>query len=393
LQAWIYEVGRNLKRLILLSVILALKTIIANILQLVMLKIKSLYQELESCNDDLKRVELLAELSTEFINSDLNRCTEVVQQMGDLAKKLGDPKALGYYYSGLGRIHFKLSQFQDAIRAYNIAIDYAKAANAPMLESNCCHSLGMVYWIEGAFDKSLELSLKALSFFKSIEQPSGNEAMCYNNVGNIYERMGDYDKAEEAYQQGYDIAKASNEPRLLNNLMGNLGVIKLRKKQYKDALDYLEPVYKGFKEMKHVSGELLTLSSVGQAYVGLGQYAKGMKFYLEALKLLKTNDFKAVEADVYRGLGDIYMGMDGYDEAMKHYEKGMEIVKSIDYYSGICTFYADFAKVRQAQGNINAALEAVNTGLELAKGRKLPKETLLLEETKARLLSEQTRVA
>lgn len=358
-----------------------------------MLRIKSLYEQLETCTDDMKRVELLAELSTEFINGDLNRCTEVVEQMGDLAKKIGNPKALGYYYSGLGRIHYKQSHFQDAITAFNIAIDYAIAAKDAMLESNCYHSLGMVYWKEADFEQSLRVSLKALDFFKNREDPSGNEAMCYNNVGNIYERMGEYDKAEEAYLQGYEIAIATNEPRLLNNVMGNLGVIKLRKKQYLEALKYLEPVYEGFKKMKHTTGEILTLSNVGQAYVGLGQYAKGMKFYLEALKLLKTNDYKSVEADVYRGLGDIYLGMDGYEEAMKHYEKGMEIVKAIDYYSGICAFYTDFAKIYQAQGNMNAALEAIDKGLSLAKTRKLPVETQLLEETKATLLNEKARVA
>lgn len=352
-------------------------------------RVKKIYQQLEICTSNSEKLELLADLSTHFLNTDLKRCAEVVEQIGNLAKETDNNKAFGYYYSGMGRIAFKQSKFAEAHDAFKTAIDYARAAGDTMLESNCLHSLGMVYWKEGKFDDSLAVSLKALEYFNNLNDTTGNKALCYNNVGNIYERMGEYDKAEEYYQQGMAILETIGEERMICNVKGNLGVIKMRKQEYAAALKYLLPVHAGFKKLKHDTGEVLTLAHLGHTYTGLRQYAKAMEYFLLVLKRAKNHDHKFAEAEAYRGLGNIYLTMEhiGAEEALKQYEKGMEIVKSIDYQAGICEFYIDFAKAYELTNQIALALDAANHGLAIANDKKLPSEKKRLETLKAQLLS------
>lgn len=358
-----------------------------------MLKIKEVYQQLEDCTDDIERIELLAILSSEFLNTDINRCQEVVDQLGELAKKLNNPKAFGYYYSSLGRIYFRQTKYREAEQSFNWAIGYAQEAKAPMLESNCYHSLGMVFWNEGQYEQSLEVSKKALVFFEATNDQSGNKAMCYNNIGNIYERLGEYDKAEDAYMQGMKILKGIGDKRLIYNVQGNLGVIKLRKQEYKKALVHLEPVLEGFKSIKHGIGEALTLVQLGHAYMGLGQYAKAMGYYTKVLKKVKDSEFKSVEAEVYVGLGNLYLNLEGYDDAVKHYEKAMEVLKSINNFSGICELYIDFANVHQAMGDHNKALEMVEIGLKIAEEKALKLELKKLKAKRDELEELKSMVA
>lgn len=358
-----------------------------------MQKIKEIYQQLEQCTDSAERIELLANLSAEFLNVDVNRCAEVVAQLGKLAAETNNPKAFAYYYSGLGRIHFKQSKFRDAEKAFNQAIDYAQEAQAAMLESNCYHSLGMVYWKEGNFEQSLIVSQKSLAFFENQKNQSSNEAMCYNNIGNIYERMSQYDKAEEAYQKGMDILKIIGDERMIYNVQGNLGIIKLRKKEYKKALVFLKHVLDGFKSIGHNSGEILTLVQIGHAHMGLNEYAKAMNHYTRALRGLKQNDNKLAEAEVYRGLGNVFVALGGFEDATKHFEKALELLKTVDYPSGICELYEDYANLYTAMDDVGKAIEMLDAGIAISKNRNMDTETQKLEAKKQHLRGTKSNVA
>ncbi len=358
-----------------------------------MQKIKELYQQLEQSTNDTERIELLANLSAAFLNTDVKRCAEVVEQLGELAKKLNNPKAFAYYYSGLGRISFAQSKFRGAEKAFNKAIIYAQEAESATLVSNCYHSLGMVYWKEGNFEQSLAVSLKSLEFFKNQDDHTGNEAMCYNNIGNIYERMGKYDQAEEAYLKGRDILKGNDDVRMLYNVQGNLGIIKLRKKEYKKALVFLNHVLEGFKTIGHNSGEILTLVQIGHAHMGLNEYATAMTYYTRALKELKKSDHKLAEAEAYRGLGNVFVALGGYDDALKHFNKGLELLQAVDYPSGICEFYEDYANLYAVMNDVSKAIEMLDAGLTISKKRKLDMETQKLKAKKALLLNTKSKVA
>lgn len=357
-----------------------------------MQRIKEIYEELEQCTDNAVRLDLLAELSTHFVNTDLTRCAEVVEQIGALAKHTNDHRAFAFYHSGLGRLYYRNSQFGLALVEFEKAVESAKMVGDSRLESNCYHSLGMVYWHMGMFEKSLEVSMLSLNFF-SDEDKTGNKAMCYNSIGNIHERLGEYDKAEAAYLKGLDILNSLGEERMLYNVMGNLGLIKIRKKEFKSAIEYLKPVHEGFMKLKHLNGEQLTLVQLGNAYVGLGQYAKGMNFYTKALKSFKQSENKIAEAEALVGLGNVYLHLEGYEDALKHFDKAMEIVLGINYHAAICDLYIDYANVYQAMKDITKAIEAVDKGLGLAQSKNLMLETQKLLSKKNELQKLSAQVA
>lgn len=343
-----------------------------------MLRTKAIYEELEQCTDDHKRLVLLFDLATAFLNFDEKRSLETAEAINELAAKLDSNIGRAYYHSAKGRVLYKKSLFGESAKEFNKALDKAMLTDNLTFQAVCLDTLSVVYSQQQETEKAIEASYRALEVFQQQPNTLRYQAISYNNIGNAYKRMLDYAKAEEAYLQGLVIAREDNDERTQANVLNNLAAINIEQENFKQSLGYAKQALAIFKNVSHKHGEVHSTVFLGHTYVGLGEYAKGMDCYLAAQKLLKQVDHKPIEIHIYKGMADVYVGLQAYDEAIKHYQKAAKLAKTIEDFNELSDMYYHLGNAYQAMGNLKEAIRAIDSGIEasnldLGKDSKLPK--------------------
>lgn len=352
-----------------------------------MIKIKAIYEELEQCTNDLKRLDLLFDLATGLLNFDEKRSLEVADEISTLAEKLNNNKGRSYYHSAKARVFFKKSQYAQAAMEFNKALTMAMLTDDLVLQAICQDSLGVSYCQQNKCDEALLASNKALETLQQITHINtlGYQITAYNNIGNVYKRLNDTEKAEATYLQGLKLAEEANDVRIKCNLLNNLCAISLVSHRYAQGLVYAQKALAGFKSLNHKHGEVHAQVFMGYCLAGMGEYAKAMDCYIIGLKMLKQVDHKPIEAYTYKGMADVYMHMGALPEALKNLKKGMEIVAAIKDYQEITEFYVAIVKTYIAMGNHQEALKTAQAGINLAEEHNITNELVQLKALQTQL--------
>jgi len=145
-----------------------------------MISTKAIYEELEQCTDDHRRLDLLFNLATDFLNFDEKRCLQVAEDINVLAEKLDSNLGRSYYHSSLGRVFFKKSQFAEASAAFNKALEMAMLTDDLKIQGICLDTLGVVYTQQNKCAKAIEVSTRALHIFEQLPNTTRLQVVCYN---------------------------------------------------------------------------------------------------------------------------------------------------------------------------------------------------------------------
>jgi tetratricopeptide (TPR) repeat protein len=105
-------------------------------------------------------------------------------------------------WNEMGNLHMRLGSFEDAISAYGRAIELSPKFG--LAYSN----LGHAYYSKGKFDNAISL------FQKSIELSVSNQeqSITWKRLGDVYQKLGDYEKALAAYKMGDELDAATHAP-------------------------------------------------------------------------------------------------------------------------------------------------------------------------------------
>ncbi|MEO9966609.1 MAG: tetratricopeptide repeat protein [Reichenbachiella sp.] len=177
-------------------------------------------------------------------------------------------------------------------------------------------------------EKAIEL-LKTVIEMAKIEQDSQLLAWMYNNIGTEYRKLGDFDSALTYLVLDLPYVEALKDTvgvALVNN---NIAVALNSKKQFAEALEYLEVARKQLKlkESKKRLAEVYT--NFASNYAELG-YLEKDKIYLDsALVLAIEINAKEIEQEVYLGLSDYFHRIGDYKNALDYYEKNVTLKDSI----------------------------------------------------------------
>ena len=154
------------------------------------------------------------------------------------------------------------------------------------------NNIGFVYNLLGDYDKALEYYSKALAIREKVlgrEHPS--TATSYNNIGSVYDSIGDYDKALEYYSKALAICEkvlGTEHPNTATSY-NNIGFVYNHLGDYDKALEYYS---KALLVREKLYGEVhketaKSYKNIGNVYEKQGNYIKALEFYSKALTIRK----------------------------------------------------------------------------------------------------------
>jgi CHAT domain-containing protein len=223
-----------------------------------------------------------------------------------------------------------------------------------------------VYQRQGDYDKALEVINEILSIYQNFDYAYG-VAMCFNSLAQVYLLQGDY---ETALKHGYEALKWSNETQddyIISSSYTTLGVVLHFMGNYPLSLDY----YNQAKTISEASGDLshpkVHLSNLANLYSALGFYEKASSYYLEVLQIAQTENDTYLEASVLGNIAMLYVRLKNYELALEYNLKTIKIAEEINLQAVLANALMANAEIRVLQKDYASAETDFIKSLEISQ--------------------------
>ncbi|MCE2699424.1 MAG: CHAT domain-containing protein [Anabaena sp. 49633_E8] len=208
----------------------------------------------------------------------------------------------------------------------------AKTDNAERLFNE-----GMKLYQQGTAD-SLRQAIKkweeALPLYRMVNDRRG-EATTLNNIGFVYDALGEKQKALDFYNQALPIRRAVNDRRGEATTLNNIGFVYDDLGEKQKALDYYNQALPILKAVNDRRGEATTLNNIGRVYNALGEKQKALDYYNQALPILKAVGDRGGEATTLNNIGGVYSDLGEKQKALDYYNQALPILKAVGDRGGL----------------------------------------------------------
>lgn len=265
---------------------------------------------------------------------------------------------------------------QAALGYFHKALASAEAQHGPRSEesSKVMNNLGVVYNELGEFSKALDYLQRALDIRLAVlGEENSLTATTYQNLGNTYLDSGDANKALEYFQKALDMNLKVLDPdapgiAICYNNIGNAWCIL---GDYAKGLEYLEKALE-IQKKNYGDGHLhvaATVNNIGYLQTMLGNYHEALEDYQKALSIQE----KIVGPDhpdialSNNNIGSTYFHTGDFAKALDYFRKALDIrEKSFgEHYPSVGESYNNIGLMLTYLGDFESARKYLEKGLEI----------------------------
>lgn len=301
-------------------------------------KIKQLQKEYDTLVDERSKLDILVDIGIEIRNFDVDRASEIAEEVIERSLKIGYPKGEG--------------------RGLNLK--------------------GSCFWLQGDYDEGLEELNKAYKIAKQIKEPR-LEARVLNNFGNIHRDLGDLAKALNYFEEALAINEELGDEFAQSVNLNSIAILLYDLNDFDSALEYALRCLPTF-EHEHDRTRLNTLhNTLGNIYFKQGQYNEALRYFEDNLQNSDMDTQAYIMAQ--SGIGKVYFRRREYDTARKYlYDAHNTAQKSENAeVQIICNYY--LGKIAIDEGNYRNALQYLNTAFDMADEYMRKHDLMSIHET------------
>lgn len=154
------------------------------------------------------------------------------------------------------------------------------------------------------------------------EDPS--TAFAYNNIGCVYDSLGDYTKALEYFKRALTIFRENDSDTAES--YSNIGSVYHRQGVYHKALEYYDKALIIQEKVYGTEHPAIAIyyNNIGGAYNSIGDYTKALWFFQKALVIYDGSEHLGTAA-TYENIGNVYQGKGDYPKALEYQFKALAI--------------------------------------------------------------------
>ncbi len=246
----------------------------------------------------------------------------------------------------------------DSIPYYtNEALNNAAEIKNDRIQSRLYYTLGSYYRLIGDYSKSLEYSLKGLSF---TPENSKEKIDLYNNLGGIYFELDDYDLALDYLQKSYQGATSLKDIKRTAIGYANIGNVYLITENYIPAKNNLRHSCLYFEKVNDTVNMIKSLTSISKIELMQHNFAAALSYLDQAKDLSLNTEVNAQLALVFQHYGNAYGGKKEYQTAIDYYNKAYKLSDEnqiardkMNALDGLARNYNKLQKYKEANESLN----------------------------------------
>ena len=239
-----------------------------------------------------------------------------------LPSKITPTEALSAVLAIRSLVHMSLGNADSCIfyGKRNIVVD--SLLNSKEL-SNSYNSLATAYLSRGEYVTANSYFFRGL---RMAERDNQNLTIgrCLINIGTVYFEMGDNVLARKYFEQCYNFRKKSGNKQGLAAVLGNLGGLEQKEKNYEKAIaTYRESL--GYSiPINYYPNMVTAYGNMAKAFQEIGQADSAITYASLCVQLCEKQNLVNNLALAYGSLGDLYKKTGRYSDAQTAYLKALE---------------------------------------------------------------------
>jgi two-component system sensor histidine kinase ChiS len=320
---------------------------------------------------------------------DVDSLALLQKQLASKDDKLGSITALREW----GRALRNENRFDDALQIHSEGLHLAEAIGDTIEWVRALNNIGTVYRRMDALDMAEEYHYNAWVLSQECADTSfaaqKNRVMSLNGLGNIYLKIGNYERADSALRM------ALNGERQFHSLIGqamnyaNLGAVFEHRGELDSAWTYYRKSMALNAEAGSDLGVSLCYTYFGRLYERVGQYDKALEQFRTAYRMMKNSKDEWHALNSLIALASISHAMANNTQAadyLRKAQKTAEKIKSLDHLSEIHTlyykYYKELGEYREALAAYEHATALRDSMIDMAKLNGVQNASLKIERSR-----------
>jgi signal transduction histidine kinase len=248
------------------------------------------------------------------------------------------------------------SDFSNVLAILDPALEKAQQLGDSLLISECYDAYATYYYYTDVA-KSVEYYIKSL---RIIEKYKATESLLSRivNIGSLYGRIGQNDKAIEYLLRGAEIAETTDQEYVKSTIYNNLAVIYFNQGDNEKSKQYLEKaliIAHKLKDEPMVCGIVVNL---GEIYQGDKQYDKAMEYYKAGLENPAIENLPEQKIYTLHNIASLHFDLKEYRTAIKYSEDALAIAKELNITIHNVELYKVLAESYEKVHDYKAALKS-----------------------------------
>jgi signal transduction histidine kinase len=318
-----------------------------------------------------EKLAIYDELSWTYLETDIERATELARRGLSLAKAQAEWFFTGHFYSHLGFSHYYNSRFDSAMMYFELMLKTAenmKLENpdkADELEADAYTNIGVTYDAQGKLMETVNCYLKGLDIAERKNLTNTRELL-YANLGRVYFCLKNNDKALYFYQKDLELCRMLNDSSKMCYAFLGLGDILLERYQYDSALMYATQAHR--LAMNHpnatVEIKIYSLQTLAEIHIkGNIDNHKAMEYAGEAFRYAEQWNSPVHRANSLRQMSLVSLKQGEYAAAEQLALQALANDSTDLYANALLNEY--IAKANICMGNKDRALAAFDRQIRL----------------------------
>lgn len=285
--------------------------------------IDSLKLNLENNKTDTTSIQILLAIGKQYKGNDYVKSLEYVLQANEIAKKSSFLRYKALTEREVGNLNLVIGNYKEAVIGYFNALGHYETLGDIEGALAMHNNLGVVYDRIQNYDKALEEYFNAVELFNSLNSESGFDPLpsLYNNIANIYQTRSDTTSALQYYQKTIELGEKSNNFRILGIAYSNLGKLYFTDlNSPKLALNYLNKGLEARNKVGDKSEIARSLLRLGTYFLSQRDYNEAKKYTNEAIVMSTEIGFIETLVDAYKCLSEIEKELENFELSLTAYE-------------------------------------------------------------------------
>lgn len=250
------------------------------------------------------------------------------------------------------------------ISAVNISIDTQKAAYASLQALELAESiryskgiadahneLGTIYQVLGDYNYALSQFLIAMDMALENDEKE-RAALIKNNIGKIYLDQGNYKEAINYFKKTADISDEAENNDVLALAYSKLGLTYFNTGEYELALDHYEMVMQLTGTLAdHERTRMETAAKIGNTYIELGEFEKAESYLMQAVQYFDQKEYTQIQSENYLSLAKLYRKWGVNEKALEYTQQGLQLAESIDELPYMRDAYQMLSEIFEIEGH------------------------------------------
>lgn len=237
--------------------------------------------------------------------------------------------------SYLGSLYFYQGNYNQALEKFNAELNWHLTRNNFNSIVTTQINVGAVYHRIGDLNKARETYLNSLEYLQVNSERYGldlyNRSLLalFNNLGNIENESANNQKSKYWYFKGLQLAENVNSIEQQGRICHNIGKLYLEEEQYDSAKVYLQRALIHRKSYGNISSEAITLMILSNLYYHTNKIDSALAFNQKAYKLAELSNSSDTRIQCYKTFVKIYKAKKDYKRAFEAQEKFVNLYDSI----------------------------------------------------------------